>query len=114
MACKYGIPLVVNPALVTELVVACLGDLQNVVCCIAEAEDGEIKLDDRIVNLDAVADPIIALRELVERCEAHNKGHHANPLYVEARIYRRWVHGDFIRPCLPSDYKTRSSKPTST
>jgi hypothetical protein len=113
IACKYGIPLVVNPALATELVVACLGDLQNVVCSIAEAEGGETKLDDRIINLDAVADRITALRELVERSEAHNKGHHANPLYVEARIYRRWAHGDFVRPCLPSDYRTRSSEQTS-
>jgi hypothetical protein len=111
--CKYGIPLVVNPALATELVVACLGDLQNVVCSIAETENVEIGLDDRIINLDTVADPITALKELVERSEAHNKKHHANPLYVEARIYRRWVHGDFIRPCLPGDYKTRTSKPTS-
>jgi hypothetical protein len=109
IACKYGIPLVVNPTLATELVVACLGDLQNVVCCIAEAGGEEIKLDDRIVNLDAVADRITALRELVERSEAHNKGHHANPLYVEARIYRRWAYSDFIRPCLPSDYRTRDS-----
>lgn len=111
--CKYGIPLVVNPALATELVVACLGDLQNVVCSIAETENVEIGLDDRIINLDAVADPITALKELVERSEAHNKKHHANPLYVEARIYRRWGHGDFIRPCLQGDYKTRTSKPTS-
>jgi hypothetical protein len=114
IVCKYGIPLVVNPALTTGLVVACLGDLQNVVCSIAEVEDGETKLDHRIINLETVTDPIAALRELVERSEAHNKEHHANPLYVEARIYRRWDYRDFIRPCLPDDYKPRRSKQTST
>jgi hypothetical protein len=112
--CKYGIPLVVDPALATELVVGCLGDLQNVVCSIAETENGETELDDRIINLDAVADPMTALRELVERSEAHNKNDYATPLCVEARIYRQWLHSDFIRPCLPGDYKTRTSKSTST
>jgi len=105
---KYGTPLVVRPALVAEFVVVCLGDLQNVVCSIAEGDDAACKLDKRIINLETVADREAALKELSEQAQAHNKMDHANPLYVEARIYRRWKHGDFVRPCLPSDYATLS------
>jgi hypothetical protein len=107
---KYGIPLVVSTTLVSELVVACLGDLQNVVESIADGADEGSPLDDRIVNLEAVTNRTAALKSLVDRAEAHNKGHHAPPLYVEARLYRRWVCDDFIRPCSLSDYRTGSNK----
>lgn len=106
MADHYGIPLVVQPALATELVVACLGDLQNVVCSIFEGEESESGLDDRIVNLAAVEDAEATLRELSERALEYDRTPCANPVYVEARIYRRWLHSDFVRPCLPSDYRT--------
>lgn len=103
----YGTPLVVNPTLIAELVVASLGDLQNVV---ADIGDSDAPLDDRIVNLAATSNPTNALRSLVERAAAHNDEHHANPLYVEARIYRRWKATDFLRPCNPSDFKIRLSQ----
>ena len=106
---KFGTPLVVQPALVTELVVACLGDLQNVVCSITEGEGAGSELEERIINLETVEDRIATLKELTERAQAHNKKRHANPLYVEARIHRRWAHGDFVRPCLPSDYRRGSA-----
>jgi len=103
----YGTPLVVNPTLVSELVVASLGDLQNLVASIGGSD---APLDDRIVNLCAASNPTNALRILVERATAHNREHHANPLYVEARIYRRWSASDFIRPCNQSDFKIKVSQ----
>jgi hypothetical protein len=105
VARKFGTPLVVQPALVTELVVACLGDLQNAVGSIAKGEDAGSELEGRIINLEAVEDRTAALRVLSERAQAHNKKRRANPVCVEARIYRRWTHDDFVRPCLPRDFR---------
>jgi hypothetical protein len=36
--------------------------------------------------------------EPCEQAQANNKKHHANPLYVEACICRRWAHSDFFSP----------------
>lgn len=107
----YGTPLVVNPSLISELVVASLGDLQNVVASIGGSDES---LDDRIVNLAAAPNPTEALKELVDRATAHNRQPHTDPLYVEARIYRRWNETDFLRPCKLSDFKIRMSKTRQT
>lgn len=64
VARKFGTPLVVQPALVTELVVACLGDLQNAVGSIAKGEHAGSELEGRIINLEAVEDRTAALRVL--------------------------------------------------
>src|SRR5271156_431898 len=84
----FGDAFVLKPDLVSELVVASIGEMQNVVDKIPAADEGLNALDHRNVGLHELLDKVTALRGLAQRAAMISAQDHANTVFVEARLNR--------------------------
>jgi hypothetical protein len=106
----YGHAFVVKPELLAKLVVASLGDMRNVVDKLAVAGKDFSIQDDRFIGLDRCPDRTAALFALTFRAAVENARKHANPIYVEGRLYRSLENEDLLRPCTDADLWKRRSR----
>jgi hypothetical protein len=101
----FGDAFVVKPDLVNELVVASIGDMQNVVDQIPATDKGFSALDDRIVRLREPLKKVATLLGLAQRAAMISAEDHANQVSVEARLNRVLKNRDLLRPCTEGDFR---------
>lgn len=101
----FGDAFVLKPDLVNELLVASIGDMQNVVDQMPAADEGLRALDDRIVGLDEPQKKVATLLGLTQRAAMISAEDHANQVFVEARLNRVLKNGDLLRPCTEDDFR---------
>ncbi len=100
---NFGDAFVVRTGVIAELAVASLGDMQNVVHNLPDHSDHKTR-DDRFINLSTSIDIEAALLELTSKAAIHNAKKRTEKIYVEARVYRRLINKDLLRPCTDNDF----------
>jgi len=101
----FGEAFVLKPALANELVVASIGDLQNLVDSISGTDRHFSESDERIVGLTDSSDKRPALLELAQKAAVLNSEDYANPIVAEARLNRLLKNDDLLRPCTEDDFR---------
>jgi hypothetical protein len=101
----FGDAFVLKPDLVNALVVASIGDMQDVVDQIPAAGKGLGSLDDRIVGLHEPLKKVATLLGLTQRAAMISAEDLANQVVVEARLNRVLENRDLLRPCTEGDFR---------